>query len=392
MLKSAEYWLAGFVGLEWPTNPLVKLEPIIEQPLFNNSLAGYFQCNNSNAAVSSGGANASIIWENIYLANATRRFNSMSAGFNWTVAQVYAAQGLCPYETVAFGYSAWCDLFTFQEWEGFEYSIDIQFSGGFMFQSPTGRAVGIGYVQEVLAVSWPCNGIPCEKRSADGEHSVCKAISLQLQIPKTMQVTRSPRYWMLYLLTTIHQVTLDSMNSTFPLNQTLYFDFSHDTKYVLTLFPHYRAPNSTLDSIASILTAFGLTQFAQFLPPTGPPPNQQTIVSHMEPFGARLDIEVITAPHPVSASRTNSSNAYTNTTTGPETKYIHFILNQRTIPLGASYTACGNRTDGWCELGAFLTTASGLLETAQYSYSCNGAYPAVPYGGITNGAPLTPSS
>ena len=157
MLKSAEYWLAGFVGLEWLTNPLVKLEPIIEQPLFNNSLAGYFQCNNSNLAVSSGGANASVIWENIYLANATRRFNSMSTGFNWTVAQVYAAQGLCPYETVSFGYSTWCDLFTFQEWEGFEYSIDIQFAGGFMFQSPTGRAVGIGYVQEVLAVSWQCN-------------------------------------------------------------------------------------------------------------------------------------------------------------------------------------------------------------------------------------------
>ena len=152
MLKSAEYFLAGFVGLSWPQNPLVKLEPIIEGTGFNNSLAGYDNCNNSNLPVSSGGANASIIWEGIYLANATARFNAMSPGFNWTVAQVYAAQGLCPYETVAFGYSQFCELFTFQEWQGFEYSIDIQFAGGDMFQSPTGRAVGIGYVQEVLAV------------------------------------------------------------------------------------------------------------------------------------------------------------------------------------------------------------------------------------------------
>ena len=163
MLKSAEYFLAGFVGIEWPTNPLVKLEPIIEEAFFNNSLAGYFQCNNSNTGVSSGGSNASIIWENIYLANATRRFNSMSTGFNWTVAQVYAAQGLCPYETVAFGYSAWCGLFTFEEWQGFEYANDIQFAGNLMFQSPTGRAIGIGYVQEVLAVRRHCNQRVCEE-------------------------------------------------------------------------------------------------------------------------------------------------------------------------------------------------------------------------------------
>lgn len=107
----------------------------------------------------------------------------------------------------------------------------------------------------------------------------------------------------------------------------------------------------------------------------------------MEPFGARLDIEIISAPHPVSASRTNSSNAYTDTT-GPPTKYIHFVLSQRTIPLGASYPNCGNRTDGWCDLSTFLGNAAGLLAEAQYERSCFGTYPAVPYGSVSNGAPL----
>ena len=106
----------------------------------------------------------------------------------------------------------------------------------------------------------------------------------------------------------------------------------------------------------------------------------------MEPFGARLDIEVISAPYPVSASRTNSSNAY-STTTGAPAQYIHFLLNQRTIPLGLSYPNCGNRTDGWCELTTFLGNANGLLAAAQYDYSCNGNFPAVPYGQITNGVP-----
>lgn len=38
---------------------------------------------------------------------------------------------------VAYGYSRWCDLFTYEEWEGFEYAIDLAFAGNNMFQNPT---------------------------------------------------------------------------------------------------------------------------------------------------------------------------------------------------------------------------------------------------------------
>ncbi|KAI4254939.1 MAG: hypothetical protein LQ352_002801 [Teloschistes flavicans] len=268
MLKSAEYFMAGFFGLEWTNN--ATLELIIEQPNFNNSLAGYFQCNNSNAPVNAGGNNASTVWENIYLQNATKRLQALSPNFKLNVSDVYNMQTLCPYETVAFGYSAFCDLFTYEEWQGFEYSIDLSFAGNNYFQSPTGRAVGIGYVEEILARL---------------QHHVLTTTGTQANL------------------------TLDSNERTFPLNQTLYFDFSHDT------------------NIAAILTAFGLTQFAPVLPSSGPPaPNRSLIVSHLQPFGARVDIEIISAPHPVAANRTASStNCYS---TGPATSYIHFIINQ----------------------------------------------------------------
>lgn len=147
MLKSAEYFLAGFFGLTWMNN--ATLEVIIEQNGFNDSLAGYYGCNNSNAPVSAGGSNASLIWGNIYLQNATQRLKALAGNYNWTVSDSYNAQTLCPYETVAFGYSAFCDLFTYQEWQGFEYSLDLYFAGNVEFESPTARAVGIGYVQEV---------------------------------------------------------------------------------------------------------------------------------------------------------------------------------------------------------------------------------------------------
>ena len=331
MLKSAEYFMAGFFGLEWTNN--ATLEVILEGEGFNNSLAGYFQCNNSNLPVNLGGTNASQIWEKKYLANAITRFQSLTKGYNWTTSAIYNAQTLCPYETVAFGYSAFCDLFTYSEWQGFEYSIDLSFAGSNYFQSPTGRAVGIAYVQEIIARL---------------QHHVLTTHGTQANF------------------------TLDSQTATFPLNQTLYFDFSHDT------------------NIAAILTAFGLTQFADVLPTSGPPKNQQLIVSHLQPFGARLDIEIIEAPQPVSASRSsNSTSLYED---GGPTTYVHFIINQRTLPLGRSLPECGKRDDGWCEIGAFLKSQQNSLAEAEYDFSCNGDYPVVEYGSITNGVPLATSS
>ena len=313
MLKSAEYFLAGFFGLEWTNNATIEVIIEGDEANWNNSLAGYDNCNNSNAAVNAGGANASIVWENVYLKNATQRLRALSGNYNWTIADSYNAQTLCPYETVAFGYSAFCDLFTYEEWQGFEYSVDLDFAGSYYFQSPTGRAVGIAYVEEFLA-------------------------RLQNHVLTTGGTQAN--------------LTLDNNTSTFPLNQTLYFDFSHDV------------------NMGSILAAFGLTQFNQYLPATGPiPTNRSLIVSHLQPFGARFDIEVIKAPKPVAANRTSAADAYTS---GPPTTYVHFIINQRTLPLGRSYPGCGNRTDGWCELGAFLNATSGLLAAAEYDYSCNG--------------------
>ena len=338
MLKSAENFMAGFFGLEWVQN--ATLETIIEQPFYNNTLAGYFQCNNSNNFRSAGGANASASWAQIYLKNATARFRNQSGNYNWTVSDTYNAQTLCPYETVAYGYSAFCDLFTFDEWKGFEYSIDLSFFYSNMFGSPTGRAVGIGYVEEVYA--------RLQNKLYD------------LPIGAT-QVNR----------------TLDTMNTTFPLNQTLYFDFSHDT------------------NIASVITAFGLTQFNQTLPTTGPPPKQQMIVSHITPFGTRLVLEVIKAPAPVKPVRPTAANATTADFygNGSATSYVHMILNQRTIPLNASYAACGKRDDGWCELSTFMNILSTKLTEARYAYSCFANYPAVPFGGnVTDGTPTTKRS
>lgn len=324
MTESAEYFLAGFFGLGWTQN--ATLELIIEQRDFNNSLAGFYQCPNSNKPASRGGDAASAQWRATYLQDATARFRKQISGYDWTVDDSFNAQALCAYETVALGYSSFCGLFTWEEWQGYEYAIDLAFSGNNAFQSPTGRAVGIGWQQELLA---------------------------RLQHHYITGPAGNVNY------------TLDSMASTFPLYQKLNFDFSHDT------------------NIMAILTALGFKQFSAPLPADRIVPHE-LVVSHLEPFAARLDIEIIDAPRPVKASRTGDADPYSS---GEPTQYIHFVLNQRTIPLGRSFPECGDRDDGWCDLQTFLQLQSTKYEESDYEHACFGDYDPVPFGTLTNGVP-----
>ncbi|ROW18131.1 hypothetical protein VPNG_00096 [Cytospora leucostoma] len=313
MLKSAENFMAGFFGLEWTNNATI--EVIIEARGFNNSLAGSAGCPNSRN--DTGGQEMAAEWSRIYLQKANARLSSFVQGYDWTIEDTYAAQALCPYETVAYGYSRFCELFTYEEWIGFSYSVDLFFSGVSGFQSKTGRAVGIGYQQEVIA--------------------------------------RLRNHTLGYSGSQIN-TTLDGSTETFPLNQSLYLDFSHDT------------------NIVSVLAAMGLTQFRDD-PPLSPrsyPGPHNFTVSHVTPFGARLDMEVIRTPRPVRADR--SGYVVEEGEGAGETKYIHFVLNQRTIPLGWSFPECdAARVDGWCELETFLRVQEEMPKLANFEETCFGS-------------------
>lgn len=69
---------------------------------------------------------------------ATERLSKYIDGYEWTVEDTYAAQNMCPYETVAYGFSRFCSLFTYEEWIAFGYSVDIAFQYNDGFQSPFG--------------------------------------------------------------------------------------------------------------------------------------------------------------------------------------------------------------------------------------------------------------
>lgn len=96
-------------------------------------------------------------------------------------------------------------------------------------------------------------------------------------------------------------------------------------------------------------------------------------------------MEIIQTPKPLSPHR----DGYLK---GGPTKYIHFVLNQRTLPLGVSFPECdAARRDGWCELDTFIRVQEGMAAKAQFERACFGKYPAVRYGEVTDGAPPAPA-
>ena len=63
MTQSAEYFLAGFFGLTWTDNATLVLA--IEEGDFgvwNNTLAGYYNCENSNGYTKKAGTNDTTKW------------------------------------------------------------------------------------------------------------------------------------------------------------------------------------------------------------------------------------------------------------------------------------------------------------------------------------------
>jgi len=106
---------------------------------FNNTLAPQKTCNNANINEKGDrGVWYNEHWADIYLQNARKRLAKELKGFDLTIEDVYTMQQLCAYEvsypcvsyrnlihtlqTVAIGYSKFCELFTEEEWEGFDYA------------------------------------------------------------------------------------------------------------------------------------------------------------------------------------------------------------------------------------------------------------------------------
>jgi hypothetical protein len=329
-------WSLGFFGPSFTTtaNPNITnatsafdVVVITEGGTENNTLASYDPCTNSDDnTIGYLGDISLYVYIPKYLTNATARMQAYApSNFTFTTNDTYAMQSICAYEQGYIGQSDFCGLFTADEWAGFENTLDIEYYYDYAYGNPTGRAQGIGYLQELLA-------------------------RLQNQ----------------YITSSNSSVnsTIDNNNVTFPLGRPFYADFTHD------------------DIIISALTAMSLDYLKD--PPSltefPPNPNRSFILSHLTPFGGRLVTEVIgcnsSSPVPVTSHRTQyTPSQYGYNKTNATNKFIRMRLNHGILPLSTIRGgACGNRTDGLCPLSSFISSQSGSNFAANYDFACFGNY------------------
>ncbi|KDQ63958.1 hypothetical protein JAAARDRAFT_27630 [Jaapia argillacea MUCL 33604] len=223
------------------------------------------------------------IWLSQFAPPITSRLNAAAPGANLTDEDTHNLMSLCPFDSVAHVGQGRkearkvCKLFSEEEWEAYEYFGDLNKFYGTGYGQPLGPIQGVGYINELLA-----------------------------------RLTNKPVHDH-----TQTNTTLDSSPLTFPLNKTLYADFSHDNQMI------------------AIYSAIGLFNqshlgFGGILDPRRPDERRTWRVSEMVPFAARMVVERLSCGE------------------GGE-EYVRILVNEKVQPL----EFCGG-SGGMCALEDFV--------------------------------------
>jgi hypothetical protein len=240
MVKTAQNFAVGFFGVPEFLNE-VNIEIIVETLGLNNSGAPYEVCNNSNVASRGGiGSTVAARFANNAFNATIARLQSQASGINFTSTDAIAMLQLCSYETVALGYSTFCELFSEEDFLNYEYYYDLSFYYSNGPGSPVAAAQGKGYLDEFIARftgSYP------------GANSALNE-------------------------------TFDNTTTLFPLNQSIYADATHEVVVLDTL------------------TAFNLTALFNGPPlsPTGNRRQNTFVASKLVSFATHFTAQVLSCP------------------------------------------------------------------------------------------------
>ncbi|KAL0571706.1 hypothetical protein V5O48_010246 [Marasmius crinis-equi] len=303
MLHSALNFAIGFFG--YPMEGKYQQSITIEAPGFNNTLAPYDTCPNARrGSVGQRGKWYVERWANKYLVDARKRLQKNMKGYQLSIEDVWTMQQLCAYETVAIGYSKFCELFTEEEWQGFDYSLDLSFWYDSAFGSPVARVQGAGWIQEMLH-----------------------------RLERTQVTEETNKFSMNY--------TLDGDVRTFPVNQSLYVDATHEVV------------------VLNIITALNLTSFAADgpLPYDHVPKKRKFKVSELAPFATNVQFQLLSC------------------TSEPDPQ-IRVIINDGVVPLDG-IEGCPKGKEGgmgMCPVETFVRAQKKLLDGVDWDWACHGEW------------------
>lgn len=218
-------------------------------------------------------------WLGIFGPAINQRLNSRLPGANLTLTETIFMMDLCPFNTVATTTAAlsdFCRLFSMDEWASYDYFQSLDKWYGYGRGNPLGPSQGVGFGNELIA---RLTGTPVD------DHTTTNS-------------------------------TLDSFPETFPLNRTLYADFSHD---------------NTMSSIFAALGLFNSTMDLPLKYKVSPRRLHGFSASWAVPFAARLYVEKMQCG--------DSSE-----------ELVRVILNDRVVPL----RTCNSDRLGRCKLRGFV--------------------------------------
>ncbi|GAA5913197.1 hypothetical protein JCM5296_005229 [Sporobolomyces johnsonii] len=293
VVDSATNWTAGF----FENRRIGRTEGpvVIDRTAGSNDTLDDNNCPNAPST----GAAYTVSYLSLFASNATARLNAAAPGSNLTTSDVLALMQLCAFESQFRGVvSRWCGLFTEDEWERSKYYYDLGKYYANAYGNSLGPVQGVGYVNELLT-RLTGNRAYVERDETQVNH------------------------------------TLDNNPTTFPLNRTLYADFTHDTQ------------------MSSILSAIGLKS-GPSLPASGPPAGQTWLTNQIVPFAGRLTTE-----------RMKCGNV----------EYLRFFLNdQLQVP---TFCAGADAATGLCSLRNFVASQRYARNSGDGDYLKCGYTPIV---------------
>lgn len=217
------------------------------------------------------------------------RLNDQIQGVDFTYDDVISLMDLCPFHTVASPtgqVSPFCSLFTNDEWKNYDYLQSLGKYYGFEWGNPLAPTQGVGWTNELIA---RLTASPVEDHTSTNS-------------------------------------TLDSDESTFPLESKLYADFSHDNDMV-TIFAALGLYNATkpMGNETRVERAEGLNGWA---------------AAWTVPFAGRMYVEKMVC----------GDDGPRDEAEGEKQELVRIIVNDRVIPL----QNCGADELGRCKLEAFV--------------------------------------
>lgn len=295
VVESARNWTQGFhaarlgddhaMGSDAHTHPYDIV--VISEDVGSNNTLSHGLCTAFEDGLDADiGSDAQALWMALFTPNITARLNANLPGVNLSATETIYMMDLCPFHTVADAQGRisedFCGLFTADEWRSYDYLQSLGKYYGFGAGNPLGPTQGVGFTNELVA---RLTGQAVEDATSTNH-------------------------------------TLDASAATFPLNRTLYADFSHDNDmtsimYALGLYSATKPlSNTTRETAEDALAAGGYS------------------AAWTVPFAARVFVEKMVCAD-----------------TGAE-ELVRVMVNDRVQPL----ETCGADELGRCTLRDFVAS------------------------------------